>query len=95
MAVDVDGLVDDLADGAEVEIEAEAEARAVALDGASGVLQPMHSCVFFANFMSPPIVGAATAIERVCAPVNSCDAFFSPRMGVKMRSSGFVSWLSR
>ena len=65
--------------------------EAIDLEGASGVLQPIHSCVFLANFMSPPIVGAATAMERVCAPVSSCDAFFSPRMGVKIRSSGFVS----
>jgi len=60
----------------------------------SGFLQAIHVCVFFANFINPPSVGAATEIDRVCSPVNNCAAFFSPRIGSKIRPSGLESWLS-
>jgi hypothetical protein len=60
----------------------------------SGVLQPRHVTVRTANFMRPPIVGVAMLIVRVCSPARS-ELALSPRIGSKMRISGFESWLSR
>jgi hypothetical protein len=36
--------------------------------GRSAVLQPRHVTVFTANFMSPPTVGVAIEMARVCPP---------------------------
>ena len=57
----------------------------------SGFLHPMQVCVFLANYMSPPREGAATVMARVCSPVSSWPAFFSPRIGSNIRPSGFAS----
>lgn len=60
----------------------------------NGVLHPKHVTVLTANFISPPIVGVAIEIVRVCSPERS-ELAFAPRMGSKIRMSGFESWLSR
>jgi len=61
----------------------------------SGFLQPMQVNVFLANFIRPPMEGAATEIERVWSPASRELAFVSPRIGSKILPRGLESWLSR
>lgn len=54
----------------------------------NGTLHPKQDSVFFANFMRPPVVGAAMMTVRVCSPDNKLCALVSPRIGSKILNNG-------